>query len=514
LLTRSFAYRLDSKKLIVTVNTNELPEEIWSTVVRVTDCVGTDEARSVRVLLYLILVGGGRGGIWTRLRNYAHLVRRLPIPSGRPVRPAPKGCPLFAFLYDTPANTNNLLPVFLAAEKRGLKPNVLAGHSVDLIGKGVPVATCSVSVRALGAAASAKECLAALAAARRHFAAVLAEFERQTPEWMPVIRTASRGIAAELALAMVATVGLRRLYETWEPSSVISTSNMWPFDDAVFAEARRQGIPSFVVQHGITNHFWSPFVATRMLLWGSAFANELIKLGTPAEQLAVCGMPAADDIFVRHDGTTRGSSATSSSIVILSDTQNHGAYPGLYASYRELLGAVVAATPSIQWSVKLHPSEDSSFYRDLLDGRFPNFRILSKSVGLEEAVAQADVAATLWSTSGLEAMMMRKPLVVFDVEPLIYEYAWWPKSGGGTYASSAQSMLDFVRNASTDPEFLAAKVSSQNEFLAGNFANPGRASEAVLDTIEDVMNIPDSETSADPGLNRSECGRIENALHW
>jgi CDP-glycerol glycerophosphotransferase (TagB/SpsB family) len=147
---------------------------------------------------------------------------------------------------------------------------------------------------------------------------------------------------------------------------------------------------------------------------------------------------------------------------------------------------MVAATPSIHWSIKLHPSENEIFYRDLLNSGLPNFSVLPKSTTLEEAVTRADVACTIFSTAGLEAMIMRRPLVVFDVDPMVYEYAWWPKFGGGTYIHTAEAMLDFVKKASAGGQFLAGLVSKQDQFLTENFANPGRASEAILDMLERV----------------------------
>ena len=408
---------------------------------------------------------------------------------------------MFAFLQNTSSNNNNLLPIFLAAQKRGWHPTVLAGNQSDLRKKGLNGAAGSISVTELMAATAMRERIDAMAGALRHFAAVSAEFGRQIPQWTEIIQSNRPWLVSELVLAMAATRGLRRLYEMWKPSCVISTSNLWPFECAVYTEARRLGIPCFVVQHGVTNHYWWPFVATKMLLWGKPFENELLNLGAPAELLAVGGMPAADHLFSRYHGGGDGSVKPASTCVVLSDTQGRTATPDLYRAYGTLLRTLVAATPSIQWSVKLHPIEDKSFYRDMLDGRFSNFRILPKSTTLEEAVRQADVACTLFSTAGLEAMMMRRPLVVFDVAPMIYEYAWWPKHGGGMYAPTAEAMLAFVKRASSDGRFIADLVTQQDRFLADSFANPGHAADAILDIIQDLGR------SSCQGLEMERSGR-------
>lgn len=468
------------------------PDNVWNTIVQVTSRVGSDEAKAIRVLLYLVLIAGRESTLTERLRSRVNFARRMALPRGKPVPAGRKGCPLFAFLYDTPANTNNLLPVFLAAQKRGLNPNVLIGEGFDPSRKDLTDAASSMGVRELRAHATPAECLAALAAARKHFTAVLAEFECQIPEWVPLIRSCRAGIVSELALAMVAKIGLTRLYENWEPSCVISTSNMWPFDCAVFNEARRLGIPSFVIQHGVTNRYWWPFVASKMLLWGKAFESELLSFGAPADLLAVSGMPAADHLFSRYQHVPRETGKTASSFLILSDTQTRHLYPEPYEKFRILFKAVVAATASIRWSIKLHPLEDESFYQEMLGGQFPNFSILPKSTSLENAVRRSDVACTLWSTSGLEAMMIRRPLLVFDLGPMVYEHAWWPNCGGGTYAPTIEAVLAFVSRASSDTQFLAELVTKQDQFLTENFANPGRAADAVLDTIEGAMGVSKS----------------------
>ncbi|MGO9374711.1 MAG: hypothetical protein ACLQBD_21790 [Syntrophobacteraceae bacterium] len=299
-------------------------------------------------------------------------------------------------------------------------------------------------------------------------------------------------IITELTLFNVAVKGLERLYDEWEPSCVVSTSDFWPFEHAVFAEARRVGVLSFVIQHGITNHFWWPFVADKLLLWGQPFYDEIRGLGAPQSRLAICGMPATDQLFLTYQANTSvAQSSPAKSYLILSETQNCVTYKKLYSDYKTLLKASIAATPSIRWLVKLHPVEDQSFYTDMLDGSFPNLSILPKETTLEEAIKLADVACTIWSTAGLEAMVMRRPLVVFDIVPLVRQYAWWPKFGGGTYISSEDAMMHFIGQASTDQRFLGCLVKGQDDFLTRSFANSGRAAEAVLECISNYLSKRD-----------------------
>lgn len=466
------------------------PREIWNTIVRITDAIGTEEAKSIRVLLYLAFVSTTRSTFPERIKARAKNLRRVRLPlKKKPGQRAEKGQPLFGFLYDTPANTNNLLPVYRAAEARGWNSNFLVGEGVNLRSKGVHAGGCAVGVSELMTFTTAQEWLQALVDSRRQFRAVRAECERHSRELAELVDQSRNVILDELALGMASARGLRRLYEAWEPGFVVSSSNMWPFDHQMYVEARRLGIPSFVVQHGIINWYWWPFIASKMLLWGNTFEQDMLRLGAPVEMLSICGMPAADHLFAKYQkngGIEHRAGAVS--FVVLSDTQARVLEPELYARYKKLFIEVVRSTPQIQWSIKLHPLEDESFYRELLDGRFPNFRILPKSTTLEQAVTQADVACTLWSTSGLEAMMMSRPLLVFGIHPIVYQWAWWPKSGGGVYATTVEEVAGFAKEAGSDAGFLRGLVAKQNEFLKEHFANPGHAAQACLDLIEKMMN--------------------------
>src|SRR5262245_7815830 len=89
------------------------PEAIWKRIVDLTERVQTDEARSLRVLFYVILVlhADANPTLVRRIRARLRFLRQLTFPSPRTLPKRDKGKPLFAFLYDTPANTNNLLPV-------------------------------------------------------------------------------------------------------------------------------------------------------------------------------------------------------------------------------------------------------------------------------------------------------------------------------------------------------------------------------------------------------------------
>src|SRR4051812_1838395 len=100
-------------------STDRSDAQIWDAIVHVTNGVGSDEAKSIRILLYLVIVTGKGMSLWSWIKNCVRFFRRLQVPRKKHLPVATKGRPLFAFLYDPPANTNNLFPLLQAASERG-----------------------------------------------------------------------------------------------------------------------------------------------------------------------------------------------------------------------------------------------------------------------------------------------------------------------------------------------------------------------------------------------------------
>ena len=76
-------------------------------------------------------------------------------------------------------------------------------------------------------------------------------------------------------------------------------------------------------------------------------------------------------------------------------------------------------------------SRRSAHYRERGFTAHPRVQILRPDVSLQQATEEADVACTIRSTAGLEAMMMQRPVIVIDLLPGSDCSVWWPSHGGG-----------------------------------------------------------------------------------
>jgi len=283
--------------------------------------------------------------------------------------------------------------------------------------------------------------------------------------------------------ALLLDAASERFMDYWQPTAVFSGCDFFPADSLLIQHAARKGIPTFVIQHGLLNIFYWPFSQDKFLLWGDSFYQEMLRQGADKSRLLVCGMPASDGLFKNYPDESDHKLHNPPRVLILSNT--HGRYSDreTYAQFATVLQEIVATYDAVQWSVKLHNVEDDSFYRELGDDVFRKIDILPRSTSLEDAVRNADIACVLYSTSGLEAMILNRPLIVLNVSATVREFAWWPQAGGGCYVTSAQELRTALQKLVHHETHFKALLKQQKMFIENNFANRGTAVQSIVDIL-------------------------------
>jgi hypothetical protein len=122
-------------------------------------------------------------------------------------------------------------------------------------------------------------------------------------------------------------------------------------------------------------------------------------------------------------------------------------------------------------------------------------------MGLEEAILEANVVTTLYSTAGLEGMILDRALLVPCLSDRVQELAWWPRFGGGIYAYTPADFAERLHELTSNPLCLSSQLHRQREFLKGCFVNRGHAAEAIVDLLEvhtkgDALSVPSAQIAA------------------
>jgi len=461
----------------------------WDEVVRLTGDLGDDVTGSLRIPLYVFLRDSAPLG-WRKFCGNLASTARLFRPRRRQALPhAEKGRLLFCFAHETPSHVRNLLPVARESARRGLLGGIVCAENalphVQEFAKAFPVVSANRLARQDGFVDQARAFRKSLAAFRQIRSAV----KRSHPEWLARWQANRSRILREIATSVQMTRVFGELLSAWAPSGVVSTSDFWPLEYQMCRQAARARIPSVLVQHGTIGHFWWPFVADTYLLWGDFYRDQLAALGAPAESLRSCGMPATDDLFraaQQHPALERPWREPPVCL-ILSHTHGRSLEAETFARFGKLLQEVLPATPQFRWKVKLHPSEDDAFYRELGGAIYSRLEFHPRSVSLEETIQDCDIAMTVFSTSALEAMILRRPVVVLGVTAKGREYGWWPQQGGGVYAGTPEELLGHLSRLVQQDESRAAQLETQQRFLDRCFASPRRAAESVVDCLEELQ---------------------------
>jgi hypothetical protein len=463
--------------------------ETWKVVVEAAGDVGGSVADSLRVQLWLEAhkpIGNCiRPGLWSLAAGLRNITSRpLTLPSV-----TLDGKIIFCVPYGTPSNIGNIGPVMAEASRRGMIGAVIIGRidpdSIREFTGEIPIYSC----RQLLASATWSERVAALRKGRFILNSFIEVLDGCYPALSRKIRSDFLTWLNESVSSGLLGKVLYRFLGSCGGGLILSTSDFFPLESQLCLQGARFGIPSAIIQHGLVDYHWWPFSADFDLLWGELFKKEIVALGAPEKRLFACGMVASDKLF-GHTQVLEKSRKSSAPLrcLILSNTNGESLEPSVYAKFGELLKQALSLSKMIHWTVKLHPIESDAFYRRLGTGVMSKLEILPKSVSLQEAVLRSDAVCTVNSAAGLEAMIMRRPLLVFDVLNSVRKYAWWPIYGGGRYANSPGDVVEILDNFRTNVQYGQEYMDMQEAFLKRAIANPGRAAMAVLDFAEHILH--------------------------
>lgn len=128
------------------------------------------------------------------------------------------------------------------------------------------------------------------------------------------------------------------------------------FSRAAVAAAKKVGIPSICVQHGLPTDEYFPTSADKQLVWGAISAEVYIQHGTPAASI-MSGTSLASATFNDE------SPAPPNYIALVSQTHTQIFGEDIPARLLSLAKGLHAATESHEFKILLHPEEDAKWHR-------------------------------------------------------------------------------------------------------------------------------------------------------
>ena len=273
-----------------------------------------------------------------------------------------------------------------------------------------------------------------------------------------------------------------RVLETCAPAAVLSATTHLPGGAALAMAARRRQVPSYLLQHGITQVFYTPPLADCMITWGQSSNDTLIGLGENPKTLLALGSP-------RHDTMqpSAGAAQQEARIVLQralglpdlptlvffsngNDLVRNGCAPQECAAWLEAVARELKG--QINVVVRLHPNEDGSLYHGA------NHLCLTKGeVALEATLDGCDAVASLCSTVLYEALLFRTPVWQFFADG-------WPELADN-WKDGLAKRVDSPATLRTLCTQLAGgdAETPSTATIERVFANHGHAAVAVADEV-------------------------------
>jgi UDP-N-acetylglucosamine 2-epimerase len=294
------------------------------------------------------------------------------------------------------------------------------------------------------------------------------------------------------------TVLLQNEYGDWQKSLVLAASSL--------------GIPTLALQHGIIyaehpGYSHDPFefakdspysnrtIPDKLAVYGEFTKDVLcMQCHYPEDMIELTGQPRYDSLLKVIDGFNKSDFLTSRGVppsdrVLLLITQ--GREVSLH--FLESVLEAVSRMPNISVLVKPHPGDRAfGWHREVANRYDLNCVILGPKSDTAQALAASDAVATVTSTTAVEAMILRKPVVIVNLtgakDPIPYV-----ERGAALVARSHSEIAGVISQAMYDEETVSRLKKGMKAFLEYYVRDVGRATQNAVLLVEKMIEEREEE---------------------
>jgi|GEM_PF-2455531 len=261
------------------------------------------------------------------------------------------------------------------------------------------------------------------------------------------------------------------------------------------------GIPNLVIQHGTPNeyslHAFLPFEGDCFAAWGEHTSEFLQKHGMPLEKVYLTGGAHFDrslSLITDKDRIAAELNLRANSKWLLFTTQGSGA--GGMPTIEEIeMGITEVASAAMQYPdvdliYQVHPGQSLEDVQRQLE-KVPEHRSrVVKYRDTEALIAASDFMITFFSTTALDAIVMKKPLLLINLSD---DSDFLPFVGmGAAYGAYTKEEIRIsMSKLIEDPCSLSPNVEKAAEYV--NYRNDGKALHRIINLIMERLDLPGNE---------------------
>ena len=236
------------------------------------------------------------------------------------------------------------------------------------------------------------------------------------PEYLkPALRN---HLTASLEQARYWLAAILSSFDRLRPQCVVSTSYSSLPGRAAAVACRRFDGTSVYLQHGLfpDRSFFTRFCNDVLLLWGDSNRRFMIEQGIPADRVHVVGASNYDELIARsRESAAKSVPKPAHRLSSLSWPREQPVRRVSYSAAEACLANVARAVAEIPFArliAKVHPGDKTGMVERTV-GELPSCTIV-KSGNSQDVILESDIVIVVSSTTGLEACVADKPLIVLE----------------------------------------------------------------------------------------------------
>jgi len=234
-------------------------------------------------------------------------------------------------------------------------------------------------------------------------------------------------------------VKFEKLFKSKKPKGLCLMEDVSHFSKIMVDVANKKKIPTFVMKYGINSlkipsSFW-PSYSKYKILWGEADKKIFLAMGAKKETIFSVGCPRFRNYnkkitFSRKQLLKKLRINEKKKIFLfasdfVSFNRSRGFLPGIHISYDEYKNSLEILIKTFINKPKCHliislarGTDDLQLVKSLIkENKIKNVSIVSANDFLpQDRINASDAVIVFWSTMGLEAMLLKKPLFVFKLK--------------------------------------------------------------------------------------------------
>jgi len=274
----------------------------------------------------------------------------------------------------------------------------------------------------------------------------------------------------------------RQAWQRLDPRWVLSTSYSSIPGRAAALTAQRGGRQAAYLQHGAFpgKLVYSFFCHDLILVWGEHERRSLQSFGVPAERLEAIGSTLYDQALRAREQPSKSSfPGRSETVRIAFMASRSGGVASSLAVSRRTLGIVAEAArsiPNCRLAVKAHPADSTLLPEEVLS-KFAATDLI-RGGSSQEVIRDSDLVIVVSSTTGYEACVFGKPLIVLNLTGSedIVDYVGY---GAALRCNDQGELIAAVERLRDEPS-LHEDLQRGRQALLDDLLNGGRGDAAEL----------------------------------